>query len=154
MNGKKLAAIVAVVLCVYTGVMTGCKNNADDSVSLNADEQKLVGTWEIDFSAGSSKTDIEDELDNIGGLWYCKTFTGNDQKRATTQVYYDTDGSGNWSNTTISASGSWSASGGVLTLIPDNRNFDKSALPYTLTPDGKTMTVDLGNSVTMVFNKQ
>lgn len=153
MNGKKLAAIVAVVLCVYTSVMTGCKNNSDDSVSLNADEQKLVGTWEIDFSTGSSKTDIENKLDNIGGSWYCKTFTGNDQKRAATQVYYKYLGSWSGSNT-VPANGGWSASGGKLTLIPDDKNYSKSILLYTLSADGKTMTVDLGNSVNMVFKKQ
>lgn len=155
MNRKKLARIVAVVLCVFSALFlcgAGCQNAADDSVSLNADEQKLVGTWKIDFSAGSNKSQIEAAVDSIGGMWYNETITANDQKRAAVQIYYNTGSA--WSSTTMSTSGSWSASGGVLTLIPDNTSYFKVALTYTLSPDGKTMTVALNSSTNMVFKKQ
>lgn len=155
MNRKKSSTLVAALLCGMLAAFfaTSCEQPSSsggggNKVSLNADEQNLVGTWEIDLANGSGHSDIQTALAAVGNVWYPTKFTATAQKRLTADGKVDNSG---WQDFT-NESGSWSATGSIVDLVPDSRYINSSKMPYTL--NGSILTVPLGGTVKIVYNKK
>lgn len=132
----KIFVICAVALAF--GLVMGCEQpssgSKDSGNSLNASEQKLVGTWKVTNPTSDASYF---SLSNVGD-WYPSEAVLASDRGAVAQIRAN-DGGSAWENYP-NEKGTWSASASSLTINPVNAYASTITMNYTLSSDGKTFT--------------